>query len=70
MVKKLLLGAAALMALSGCVAVPVYDAHPGHGVYYVPPAASVSFGYYRDSYRPGHGHRHGHGPRSRSRHRH
>jgi len=68
MVKKLLLGAAALLGLSGCVAVPVYDTHPGYGVYYAPPAASVSFGYYqRDSYGPGRGHRHGHGPRHRHR---
>ena len=66
MVKKMLLGAAALLGLSGCVAVPVYDTHPGYGVYYAPPAASVSFGYYqRDSY--GHGHRPGNGPRHRPR---
>lgn len=69
MLKKLVLGAAALLGLSGCVAVPVYDTRPGYGVYYAPPAASVSFGYsHRDSYRQGHGHRQGHGPRHRQRH--
>jgi len=63
MTKKLLLMLAAVAGLSGCVAVPVYDAPPV-GVYYGPPAASVTFGYY------GHGpqHRHYRGPRYRYRH--
>lgn len=53
MTKKLLLMLAAVASLSGCVAVPVYEAPPA-AVYYGPPAASVTFGYY--GYR-GHVHR-------------
>lgn len=50
MTKKLLLICTAALGLSGCVAVPVYDAQPAYG-YYGAPAATVTFGYY------GHGHR-------------
>jgi uncharacterized protein YceK len=70
MTRKLLLALAALAGLSGCVAVPVYEA-PAAGVYYGPPAASVTFGYYghRPQYRHPHD-RHGyHGhPGHRPRH--
>lgn len=56
MTKKMLLLMAAVAGLSGCVAVPVYDAPPA-AVYYGPPAASVTFGYYGPrGYR--HPHRH------------
>ena len=51
--------ALAVLALGGCVAVPVYDGGPGYG-YYGPPAATFNFGY---SYHDGghrYGHRHGH----------
>jgi hypothetical protein len=65
MKKSLLIAALALLALGGCVAVPVYDSGPGYGYdYYGPPAATFSFGYvYRDGDR-------WHGPRHRNyRHR-
>ena len=60
MLKKLLAAVAVMLALSGCIAVPVYDTGPGYGAYYGPPAASFSFGYtYHDhGYRPRY-HRHG-----------
>ena len=59
MTKKLLLLLAAAAGLSGCIAVPVYEAPPA-AVYYGPPAASVTFGYYghRPQYRPYHGPHH------------
>ena len=53
MTKNLLLMLAAVFALAGCVAVPVYESPPpAYGYYYGAPAASVTFGYY------GQGHRH------------
>ena len=67
MTKKLLLVLAAVAGLSGCVAVPVYDAPPG-GVYYGPRAASVTFGYYgHGSYHRHPPRHHNHGPRYRYR---
>jgi hypothetical protein len=46
-----------VLALGGCVAVPVYDGGPGYGYgYYGPPAATFNFGY---TYHDG-GHRYGH----------
>lgn len=51
MTKKLLLIGALALGLSGCVAVPVYDAPAAYGYYPAVPAASVTFGYYG-------GHRH------------
>jgi len=46
--KKLLLIGVAALGLSGCIAVPVYDAPPAYGYYPAVPAASVTFGYYGD----------------------
>lgn len=63
MTKKLLLIGVAALGLSGCVAVPVYDAPPpAYGYAYGPPAAAVTFGYYgpRHYY-----HDHRYGPRYR-----
>lgn len=64
MIRNLLLACAAALALSGCVAVPVYDSPPpAYGYHYGPPAATVQFGYY--------GHRHYHRDhRHPRRHRH
>src|SRR4026209_2525724 len=48
MKKTLLAAAVAIVALGGCIAVPVYDPAPGYGYApgcYAPPAASFSFGY-------------------------
>ena len=74
MLKKLIAMGAATLALTGCVAVPVYDSEPAYGYYYGPPAASFSFGYtYHDSprhYNRGDRHRHGDRHRSGPRHRH
>ena len=56
MTKNLMLAAALALGLSGCVAVPVYEAPPpAYGYCYGAPAAAVTFGYY--------GHRHYHGDR-------
>lgn len=56
MTRKLMLVAVLALGLSGCVAVPVYEAPPpAYGYYYGPPAAAVTFGYY--------GHRHHYGDR-------
>ncbi|RPI42926.1 MAG: hypothetical protein EHM59_16660 [Betaproteobacteria bacterium] len=60
MIKKLMIATAATLALTGCVAVPVYDTGPAYGYYYAPPAATFSFGYYR-GYGDGGRHRHGRG---------
>ena len=58
--KKALLAAVAVLALGGCVAVPVYDGGYGYGYdYYSAPRATFSFGYY-DYDGPGYGHRHRH----------
>lgn len=43
--KTLIAVLAAVMALAGCVAVPVYEPAPAYGYYYAPPAATFSFGY-------------------------
>lgn len=58
MTKKLMVILAAGLALSGCVAVPVYDAPPAYG-YYGVPAASVNLQYYRGGpyYGPGYRYR-------------
>jgi hypothetical protein len=59
--KSLLVAALGLLALGGCVAVPVYDAYPGYGYdYYGAPAATFSFGYYHSDGGHRHGHRHRH----------
>jgi hypothetical protein len=62
---RLLVAALGLLGLSGCVAVPVYDAGAGYGYdsygyYSAPPAATFSFGYYYfdDDRRDGRRHRH------------
>jgi hypothetical protein len=58
--KSLLVAALGLLALGGCVAVPVYDGgFPAYG-YYGAPAATFSFGYYHSDggYRHGYRHRH------------
>ena len=63
MKKTLIAAAAALIALSGCVAVPVYDGGYGYGGYgydyYSAPRATFSFGYY-DYDGPRYGHRQRH----------
>jgi hypothetical protein len=56
MKRSLIAAVLAMLALGGCVAVPVYDGGPGYGYgYYGPPAATFNFGY---TYHDG-GHRHG-----------
>ncbi len=56
MKKSLFVVALGLLALGGCVAVPVYDSPPAYG-YYVPPPARFSFGYYYGADRYRHGYR-------------
>ena len=59
MKRSLIVAALAVLALGGCVAVPVYDGGAGYGYnYYGPPAATFNFGYtYHDGPRYGHRHR-------------
>jgi hypothetical protein len=71
MVKKLILASAAMLALGGCVAVPVYESAPAggyYGSYYGAPAATFSFGYQHRSYDGGHSyHNRGHSHHNRGR---
>ena len=65
MMKTLMVPAAAVMLLAGCVAVPYSEPAPAYG-YYAPPvvyAPPVSFSFGFSSY--GGGHRHGGGHRYR-----
>ena len=65
MMKKLIGVTAAILALTGCVAVPVYDNGPAYGSQYGPPAATFSFGYYYDGHSHGNQQGYSHGPRYR-----
>jgi hypothetical protein len=58
MMKTLLVSAAAVLSLAGCVAVPYSEPAPAYG-YYGPPvvyAPPVSFSFGFSSYGGGHGH--------------
>ena len=62
MIKTLLVAAAAVMSLAGCVAVP----YSGPATVVYAPPVSFSFGF--SSYGGGHGSRYGHGGRRGYRH--
>ena len=63
MMKTLLVAAAAVMSLAGCVAVPYSEPAPAYG-YYAPPvvyAPPVAFSFGFNSYGGGRGRGYGHG---------